>query len=352
VSRQGNFDEVDPLAGPPGDNLLDAFGLLELPLLLVGLDDQRVQEASELILKRLGLPSERVIDRPFIGLLRESDRDGAAAALAAMRDGVIDFYRAHRRFQIDGQTGLPYTAWARALTIDEQRFSLIEVDFGDESRASPIGRLVGEEPPTMALGAVDSSWVITSVSSEIESLIGRCAADVVGRHLLGTLAQADVQRVLDAGRLVTEEYSVARRIRMRNASGDFQPLCCVLTSLATADLRSFILIPIDNLDEELAAPRRARQLEKHLLRIAAELDASGVLQRVGTMPDVSRWPQLGELSSRQWEVLTRLLRGERVATIAEEMFVSPSTVRNHLSAIFERFWVHSQAELLALLHSG
>ena len=35
--------------------------------------------------------------------------------------------------------------------------------------------------------------------------------------------------------------------------------------------------------------------------------------------------------------------------IARVMFISQSTVRNHLSAIFERFGVHSKAELLALL---
>jgi DNA-binding NarL/FixJ family response regulator len=58
---------------------------------------------------------------------------------------------------------------------------------------------------------------------------------------------------------------------------------------------------------------------------------------------------MGALSLRQWEVLSRLLQGDRVSTIAKELFLSPSTVRDHLSAIFERFDVHSQAELLLLL---
>jgi DNA-binding NarL/FixJ family response regulator len=47
--------------------------------------------------------------------------------------------------------------------------------------------------------------------------------------------------------------------------------------------------------------------------------------------------------------LSRLLHGERVPTIASELFVSQSTVRNHLSGIFERFGVHSQPELLKML---
>jgi DNA-binding NarL/FixJ family response regulator len=35
-----------------------------------------------------------------------------------------------------------------------------------------------------------------------------------------------------------------------------------------------------------------------------------------------------------------------VSTIAGELMISESTVRNHLSTIFQRFGVHSQAELI------
>ena len=60
-------------------------------------------------------------------------------------------------------------------------------------------------------------------------------------------------------------------------------------------------------------------------------------------------PALRELSQRQLEILRRLLRGERVPMIARDLFLSQSTVRNHLSAIYRRLGVHSQAELLARL---
>jgi DNA-binding NarL/FixJ family response regulator len=57
----------------------------------------------------------------------------------------------------------------------------------------------------------------------------------------------------------------------------------------------------------------------------------------------------GDLSRRQLEILRRLVRGERVPTIARELSVSQSTVRNHLSAIYRSLGVHSQSELLARL---
>jgi DNA-binding NarL/FixJ family response regulator len=98
------------------------------------------------------------------------------------------------------------------------------------------------------------------------------------------------------------------------------------------------------------AEGRAARLEGHLRRIAAEVEASGILFGMGKPPDLTRFPQLRSLSLRQWEVLSRLLQGERVPTIAAGLSISQSTVRNHLSVIFSRFGVHSQAELVALLH--
>jgi DNA-binding NarL/FixJ family response regulator len=98
-----------------------------------------------------------------------------------------------------------------------------------------------------------------------------------------------------------------------------------------------------------AAADRVAQLEQHLWRIAHEIEAAGVISTVAHAPAPSSVPGLADLSTRQWEVATRLLRGERVSTIAREMYLSPSTVRNHLAAIYRKVGVGSQAELLELL---
>ena len=58
------------------------------------------------------------------------------------------------------------------------------------------------------------------------------------------------------------------------------------------------------------------------------------------------------LTPREQEVLDRLMDGQRVAWIADDLFVSSSTVRDHLSAIFRKVGVHSQAELIRRLRRG
>ena len=58
-----------------------------------------------------------------------------------------------------------------------------------------------------------------------------------------------------------------------------------------------------------------------------------------------------ELSSREREVARALLSGYRVTTIARHLFLSPSTVRNHLSSMFHKVGVESQAELIERFHS-
>jgi DNA-binding CsgD family transcriptional regulator len=163
------------------------------------------------------------------------------------------------------------------------------------------------------------------------------------------VARDDVRRLLDAGQRVYEDRTVALRVQLRDAAGAWTNLCCVLSPLAADRDRLFIVMPDVAASTPVADWNRSARLEHHLARIAAEIAASGMLENVGVAADVSRLPQLSDLTLRQWEVLTRLLSGERVSAIATALFVSHSTVRNHLSAIFERFGVHSQAELLSLL---
>jgi PAS domain S-box-containing protein len=66
---------------------------------------------------------------------------------------------------------------------------------------------------------------------------------------------------------------------------------------------------------------------------------------------VARAAALGvNLSEREGQILGYAADGYRVATIARELYISPSTVRNHLSAIFKKLGVANQAQLLEKLN--
>jgi DNA-binding NarL/FixJ family response regulator len=58
---------------------------------------------------------------------------------------------------------------------------------------------------------------------------------------------------------------------------------------------------------------------------------------------------IGRLSSREMEIVLSLLDGQRVPAIAQRLFLSQSTVRNHLASVFRKLRVSSQQELINLL---
>jgi PAS domain S-box-containing protein len=68
-----------------------------------------------------------------------------------------------------------------------------------------------------------------------------------------------------------------------------------------------------------------------------------------TPPAGRSLPGLERLSRREIEVVRMLLVGDRVPVIARQLFISQSTVRNHLSSVFRKLRVSSQQELIVLL---
>jgi DNA-binding CsgD family transcriptional regulator len=97
------------------------------------------------------------------------------------------------------------------------------------------------------------------------------------------------------------------------------------------------------------AAKRADQLEQHMWRMAQEIRAAGFLPAADETFSLGSIKEFAELTTRQREIVTRLLAGERVGEIARDMYLSPSTIRNHLTAVFRKFGVHSQVELISLL---
>ena len=72
------------------------------------------------------------------------------------------------------------------------------------------------------------------------------------------------------------------------------------------------------------------------------------LRRAPGADNDSRQEGLGALTAREREILNLLARGRSNRDIAEELFITNKTVKNHLSRIYEKIGVHSRAEAIAL----
>jgi DNA-binding CsgD family transcriptional regulator len=91
----------------------------------------------------------------------------------------------------------------------------------------------------------------------------------------------------------------------------------------------------------------AGSLTAELAHVASRLQsisfAASLSHRSGAPIDA---PALRELSTRERQILALLMQNLRGPAIAERLFISPSTVRNHLKAIYRKVGVSSQSELI------
>lgn len=131
-----------------------------------------------------------------------------------------------------------------------------------------------------------------------------------------------------------------------------------LARIRSVDAHGFVVKPF-------ARPQLEAAVEVALARLvrtddqaqAALREIAKVLADAGALPTTAErrtrdWrtvPGLDELSPREVQVLEALLAHRRPPQIAEDLGISPHTVRNHLKSIYAKCGVRSQAELLQLI---
>jgi len=200
--------------------------------------------------------------------------------------------------------------------------------------------------PGMVLGVVGPTWVVERISVDPDGVLITPAVELVGASLLSNVHPGDVPDVQSTAAAARGRGASTGAFVQMGVPGRWSPVRIALTPMVGGELGFAITGPEDD-----AASQRTTRLEQHLWRIAREIEAAGVPIVAEGDVNLAMVPTLGALSSRQQEVLRRLLQGERVPGIARHLFLSPSTVRNHLTAIFAKFGVHSQEELIERLRT-
>ncbi|GAA2819423.1 response regulator [Nonomuraea rubra] len=96
---------------------------------------------------------------------------------------------------------------------------------------------------------------------------------------------------------------------------------------------------------------------RHAVRVAARGDAllsPGVTRRLieefTARPAALDDDRLGVLTGREREVLARVARGQSNARIAEELFMSPLTVKTHVNRMMAKLSAHDRAQLVVIAY--
>ncbi len=199
------------------------------------------------------------------------------------------------------------------------------------------------------VGTADSAWIVRQISLDEHGMLGEPASDLVGTSLLDRVHAGDVADLRDGAAVALSDLSATSVAVNVGTPGRWHRARVVIMPMLHQHLEiGFAIHRVSQGDPA----ERTMQLEQHLWRIARELEAAHIT--VGTTdaaPDIDGILGPDTLSPRQWEILRRLLQGERVPGIARSLYLSASTVRNHLTAIFAKFGVHSQEELIQLLRA-
>jgi DNA-binding CsgD family transcriptional regulator len=284
-----------------------------------------------------GLPVETYLD--------PARADAARAVLAQMRDGWVDFVAGD--VELRGASGPVHAySWSLALGGRPPRRKVI-------AGAVPMPRSPGHEhvstpapdPNRTILGTLDHDWRFRDLDTRSASLLGWPA----GRE--GVARLHDIAHPADEETLATlldpaavESGPITAELRLRGRDEvwlDARITVSRFYGLTSAPFVSVIgFIAASDRAERVAD--RVNSLEAYLARIGAEVRSAGVVPP----ESVASFGGLTELTERQNEIVRRLVGGEQVAVIARALFVSPSTVRNHLSAIYKVLGVKSQSELI------
>jgi DNA-binding CsgD family transcriptional regulator len=368
-------------------NLEDSLREAGAPYAILDLRTNRLTAANDAFVNLLEIPAGMVEGTEVLGLLTPETRAVAECVTSAMAGGVLSSCHGTALFQLPSGDGVEVAAWVRSLPGGR---ALMSVDpagthLPEGAPGARLGHALtsGHHACRLVLGAVDHEWRFSEISPDAETWFAWNLEEYRGMPLQSVVHPDDAPLLLLAlGRSGVERRGVAAVVRVRceatsiveGSSEDSRddssevspegcsersrhpgwvPVHCEVSPLCDHNPARFaVAMWVLDTDRDTESPeQRAARLEDHLWRIALEITAAGI----GDAPSSGEmWadPALRELSPRQLEILRRLLRGERVPTIARDLFISPSTVRNHLAAIYRRLGVHSQAEVLARLLPG
>jgi PAS domain S-box-containing protein len=311
-----------------------------VPAILTELRTRKLIAGNELAAELIGSPASALVGRDVLSYIDSADREAALAAYTAMADKVIDGYQVQRRIVRPDGTVLTVGVSGRRIDGPGELYGLWILLSGLEP-TNAVEMTINMSDIVLAI--TDHAWQIEYMSTDAH-LLGVQGSELRGFPLLGLVHPSAVIDFLAAvTRTSIDHLAVTVLTRMRVGHDRWGERYCLINRMCEHDppRLGVVISRVPSPDAHSGS-----EVEKQARHCMMDAQANKSLD---ALPVLKRLSLDSELSARQTEIVARLIAGERVPQIAQSMYLSPSTVRNHLVAIYRKAGVHSQAELLAVL---
>ena len=306
-----------------------------VPALILEVPSARVVAANELA-RQLFPPGEEIIGRVFESFTEDRPTNALQLLVARKLNG----YEANRQLRLSDGATVRARIWVRAVGRDTPpRFVLAVVMAGP--RPAGVGcpfrgdrrrdRHDRRKPRHR------------SGEQRCRTLFGLSPGEIIRRPIFRIVHPDDIAALMWAlAQSLSDGNGVALEVRVITTSGEGKPCQLLLSPFNPSPSFAFALLVSQAPEGSISADLEASlwHMRRGIQAIGTSRDLAGLRAEV---------PQLSELSSRELEVVTMLLAGDRVPAIAKSLFVAQSTVRNHLSSVYKKLGIESQQELIDLL---
>jgi DNA-binding CsgD family transcriptional regulator len=187
-----------------------------------------------------------------------------------------------------------------------------------------------------AVVGTDEEGRVVIWNKAAERLLGYGAAEVLGKPCHDVLCGMDSF----GNRFCDDNCAVERMVRRGEGVRHFEISLRTSAERRVAVSVSIVVVP---------GPRASQHTVLHLLQpLAAGAQQGELVERIGTRVHQPAGAEPPPLTARETEVLRLLAEGVGTEEIANSLFISVTTVRNHVQNILRKLDAHSKLEAVSL----
>ncbi|MCU1657393.1 MAG: Response regulator containing a CheY-like receiver domain and an DNA-binding domain [Pseudonocardiales bacterium] len=324
----------------------EVLGAIPFPALVLEVPSERIVASSPAATRLLDPAGGMAVGH----FLEEFTADRPAPGADLFAGGRLNGFETFRTLlRLDGDD-VKIRMWIRSFARQPATDFVVVVLVADVVTVDGPPPADWREAPAV-VGTANSSLLIERISNDAEELFNVPVAQLLGSSLLALVAPDAVPGCLSAlSEASASQNGVTLHLDIRTGFEAPALRCEVLIlPLEPSPSCAFVFLPIP---DGTGGGHDSGELSAILLRLGRGAEVAQLARGVFRGVSERRVPGLSRLTTRELEIVNRLLEGDRAPAIARSLFLSQSTVRNHLASVFAKLGVNSQQELLDVFRAA